>query len=88
MMIMIMIMMVIMIMMMIMMMMMMMVMMMMMMKGRRVIKTHLPLQLLPPDLKDKCKVIYVSRNPKDTAVSLFYYYKGWPMFKVMIMMMM
>ena len=51
------------------------------MEGRRVIKTHLPLQLLPPDIKDKCKVIYVSRNPKDTAVSLFYYYKGWPMFK-------
>ena len=66
---------------------MMMIIMMIMMKGRRVIKTHLPLQLLPPDLKDKCKVIYVSRNPKDTAVSLFYYYKGWPMFKVMIMMM-
>ena len=51
------------------------------MRGRRIIKTHLPLAMLPPGLKEKAKVIYVSRNPKDTAVSLYYYYKGWPSFK-------
>jgi len=40
--------------------------------GRRVLKTHLPLEFLPPDLLERCKVIYVARNAKDTAVS---YYK-------------
>eukprot|EP00092_Neocalanus_flemingeri_P007301 GFUD01007883.1.p1 GENE.GFUD01007883.1~~GFUD01007883.1.p1 ORF type:complete len:334 (-),score=84.53 GFUD01007883.1:170-1171(-) len=42
------------------------------MTGRRVLKTHLPMEFLPPKLIEKCKVIYVARNPKDTAVS---YYK-------------
>ena len=49
-------------------------------KGRRIIKSHLPFGLLPPGLLDKCKVIYVSRNPKDTAVSFYYYQIGWPKF--------
>jgi len=44
------------------------------MKGRRVLKTHLPLEFLPPGLTEKCKVIYVARNPKDTAISLYKLY--------------
>ncbi|KAL5011128.1 hypothetical protein ScPMuIL_013433 [Solemya velum] len=42
----------------------------------RVIKTHLPLQLLPKQVRDKsAKVIYVARNPKDVVVSLYYFTK-------------
>ncbi|KAK7106894.1 hypothetical protein V1264_014920 [Littorina saxatilis] len=37
----------------------------------RFIKTHLPFSLLPKQLDEKKpKVIYIARNPKDTAVSL------------------
>ena len=43
------------------------------MTGRRVIKSHLPLEFLPPRLLDTCKVIYVCRNPKDTAVSYYHH---------------
>ena len=37
----------------------------------RIIKTHLPLEMLPPNLLTTCKVIFVCRNPKDTCVSDF-----------------
>ncbi|KAL7736756.1 hypothetical protein ACLKA6_015607 [Drosophila palustris] len=40
---------------------------------RRFIKTHFPFSLMPPSvLKNKCKVIYVERNPKDVAVSYYH----------------
>ncbi|XP_042868744.1 sulfotransferase 1C4-like isoform X2 [Penaeus japonicus] len=39
----------------------------------RVIKTHLPLSLLPPDAIDKGKVVYVARNPKDLVASFYDY---------------
>jgi len=40
---------------------------------RRVIKTHLPLSLLPQDLLDTCKVIYVTRNPRDLVASFMHH---------------
>ncbi|XP_018564270.1 estrogen sulfotransferase-like [Anoplophora glabripennis] len=41
--------------------------------GRRFIKSHLPLSLLPPTLLTSgAKVIYVARNPKNAAVSRYH----------------
>ncbi|XP_028735694.1 sulfotransferase 6B1-like [Peromyscus leucopus] len=46
---------------------------------RRVIPTHLSYEMIPVSVKQKqCKIVYVVRNPKDTAVSLFHYYKDNP----------
>ncbi|KAK4329462.1 hypothetical protein Pmani_000219 [Petrolisthes manimaculis] len=43
-------------------------------EGRRWVKTHLPLHLLPHSFT-QCgpKLIYISRNPRDTAVSYYYF---------------
>lgn len=41
---------------------------------RRFIKTHLPIQLMPRNIREVgAKVVYVARNPKDVAVSYFYF---------------
>lgn len=43
-------------------------------EDRRIIKTHLALSLLPPNLLTSgCKVVYVARNPKDCIVSNFHF---------------
>ncbi|KAL7736751.1 hypothetical protein ACLKA6_015603 [Drosophila palustris] len=40
---------------------------------RRFIKTHFPFSLMPPSvLENKCKIVYVARNPKDVAVSYYH----------------
>uniref|UniRef100_A0A8C5R4C3 Sulfotransferase n=1 Tax=Leptobrachium leishanense TaxID=445787 RepID=A0A8C5R4C3_9ANUR len=45
-------------------------------EGPRIITTHLPSELLAPALQNsKAKVIYVARNPKDVAVSFYYFHK-------------
>ncbi|XP_036268858.1 sulfotransferase 1A1 [Pipistrellus kuhlii] len=42
----------------------------------RLLKTHLPLALVPQNLLDqKVKVIYVARNAKDVAVSYYHFYR-------------
>ena len=41
----------------------------------RLIKSHLPFEMLPPDLLKTAKVVYVCRHPIDVAVSYFHHHK-------------
>jgi len=43
------------------------------MKGPRVIKTHLPIDMLPKDALNKAKIVFVARNPMDCCVSFFHH---------------
>jgi len=44
-------------------------------EGRRVIKCHLPIEFPPPAILEKCKIVYICRNPKDCAVSYYHHEK-------------
>ena len=44
----------------------------------RVIKSHLPLEMLPPKLLETCKVIFVCRTPKDCCVSFYFHHQLLP----------
>uniref|UniRef100_A0A8W8HMA0 Sulfotransferase domain-containing protein n=1 Tax=Magallana gigas TaxID=29159 RepID=A0A8W8HMA0_MAGGI len=37
----------------------------------RILQSHLPFRYLPNEVKRQGRILHVSRNPKDTAVSLF-----------------
>ena len=39
--------------------------------GPRILKSHLPISMLPPNLLDVSKVVYIARNPKDVCVSFY-----------------
>lgn len=43
-------------------------------KSPRVLCSHLPYSYLPPKITEKAKLIHLSRNPKDVAVSLHNYF--------------
>lgn len=44
---------------------------------RRFIKTHLPFNLMPRNIKEVgAKVVYVARNPQDVAVSYYHFQKS------------
>ncbi|XP_028029716.1 sulfotransferase 1C3-like isoform X1 [Bombyx mandarina] len=44
----------------------------------RFIKTHLPMCMLPPNLIETAKIVYVARDPRDVVVSLYHFYRLMP----------
>ena len=49
-------------------------------EGPRIIKTHLPVCMLPPNLLENSKVVVIARNAKDVCVSFYHHEKvldGW-----------
>ncbi|XP_055842434.1 luciferin sulfotransferase-like [Episyrphus balteatus] len=51
-------------------------------KSPRVIKSHLPISLLPRDIwRKKCKIVYVARDPKDAIISFYHHFTGMTPYK-------
>lgn len=48
------------------------------MTSQRILKVHMPFQYLPPEIIQKCKVVYVARDPRDVCVSYFNHYQVMP----------
>ncbi|KAL0416373.1 UNVERIFIED_CONTAM: Flavonol sulfotransferase-like [Sesamum latifolium] len=47
-------------------------------QSRRILSTHIPYQLLAKTLdSSECRVVYVTRNPKDTLVSTWHFVNKW-----------
>jgi hypothetical protein len=46
--------------------------------GPRIMKTHLPISMLPASILDISKVIVIARNPKDACVSFYHHEKLLP----------
>ncbi|XP_049404947.1 cytosolic sulfotransferase 5-like [Solanum stenotomum] len=44
----------------------------------RLFHTHLPYRVLPDSIKnsDNCKIIYITRNPKDTIISMWHFFNN------------
>ena len=44
----------------------------------RIVKTHLPYNVIPKSANEdsRCKYIYIARNPKDVAVSFFFFFSN------------
>ncbi|XP_004239101.2 cytosolic sulfotransferase 5 isoform X1 [Solanum lycopersicum] len=44
----------------------------------RLFHTHLPYRVLPDSIKnsDNCKIIYITRNPKDTLISVWHFFNN------------
>ncbi|TMW46808.1 hypothetical protein DOY81_008117 [Sarcophaga bullata] len=46
-------------------------------KSPRVLKSHLPAHLIPKEIwKNKSKIVYCARNPKDMAISYYHFHRG------------
>merc|ERR1719361_2951251 len=45
-------------------------------KDPRILKTHLPVSMLPPEVLEISKVVVTSRNPKDVCVSMYHHGPG------------
>ncbi|CAH0556710.1 unnamed protein product [Brassicogethes aeneus] len=43
--------------------------------NQRFYKSHLPISLLPMELTQKAKIVYMARNPKDMAISFYHFLK-------------
>ncbi|CAN1161044.1 Cytosolic sulfotransferase 5 [Linum perenne] len=43
-------------------------------KGSRLFSTHMPYSYLPSSIKQDCKLVYITRNPKDTLISQWHFF--------------
>ncbi|CAN1220544.1 Cytosolic sulfotransferase 5 [Linum perenne] len=43
-------------------------------EGSRLFSTHMPYSYLPSSIKQDCKLVYITRNPKDTLISQWHFF--------------